>query len=74
MWDPAFAVMKLRDSQFGRKCCIANLLIWATLQMQFVTQRIKLCHSRFYDQFLVKTMSFLVTSTKETKEDSTFIV
>ena len=41
MWDPAFAVMKLRDSQF------ANLTLSELPHMHFVTQGIKLCHLRF---------------------------
>ena len=40
MWNPAFAVMKLSDSQFGCKYSIANLTLSELPQMQFVTQGI----------------------------------
>ena len=67
MWDPASAVMKLRDSQFRCKCSIANLTLSELPQIQFGTQGIKLCHSHFCDQLLVKTSPFLVTTPQEAK-------
>ena len=67
MWNPAFTVMKLSDSQFGCKYSIANLTLSELPQMQFVTQGIKRFHSRFYHQFLLKTLPFLATSSQEAK-------
>ena len=58
MWYPAFAVMIFRDLQFCRKGGIANLTSSGLLQMWCVTQGIKLCHSRFCDQFLVNLNLF----------------